>query len=172
MERGCRQKNEELIALSYVENYEKLVRYISRRVNEPADAENIAQDVWVKLLECDKELNADTLTSLLYTIARNMVNDYLRHLYIVQDVHDDILNGAQPFATDMESEVSARDLALKERVRAECLPPQRRIIYMMSRYDEKSVEEISDQLQLSIRTVENHLRLGRKDVRNYVSAIA
>ena len=118
------------------------------------------------------ELNEETLLSFLYTIARNQVNDYLRHLYIAQDVHSDLLNGANIYAQDMESEVSARDLALKERVRVECLPPQRRIIYMMSRYDEKSVEEISDALNLSTRTVENHLRLGRRDIRSFVSAIA
>lgn len=169
---GYRQQNADLVAQSYAANYEKLLRYISQRVNDVADAENIAQDVWLKLLECEKELNKETLTSFLYTIARNQVNDYLRHLYIAQDVHADLLNGANIYAQDMESEVSARDLALKERVRVECLPPQRRIIYMMSRYDEKSVDEISDALNLSTRTVENHLRLGRRDIRSFVSAIA
>lgn len=172
MEKGYINSNTELVARSYAMNYEKLVRYISQRVNDIADAENIAQDVWLKLLECDKPLNEETLTSFLYTIARNQVNDFLRHIYIVQDVHAEIMNGSSCFAQDMESEVSARDLALHERVRVECLPPQRRIIYTMSRYDEKSVEEISEALQLSVRTVENHLRLGRKDVRSYVNAIA
>ena len=149
MVNGYRQQNADLVARSYAANYEKLLRYISQRVNDVADAENIAQDVWLKLLECEKELNEETLLSFLYTIARNQVNDYLRH--------------ANP---------ETFEPSMKERVRVECLPPQRRIIYMMSRYDEKSVEEISDALNLSTRTVENHLRLGRRDIRSFVSAIA
>ncbi|MFG6396440.1 MAG: sigma-70 family RNA polymerase sigma factor [Muribaculaceae bacterium] len=172
MNNGYHKHNSNLVARSYVENYEKLLRYISQRINNIADAENLAQDVWLKLLECEKDLNEETLTSFLYTIARNLVNDFLRHIYVTQDVHAELKNDANVFAQDMESEVSARDLALKERVRVECLPPQRRIIYVMSRYEEKSVEEISAALSLSPRTVENHLRLGRKDVRRYVSAIA
>lgn len=42
----------------------------------------------------------------------------------------------------------------------------------MSRYEEKSVGDIADELSLSLRTVENHLRMGRRDVREYIAAIA
>jgi RNA polymerase ECF-type sigma factor len=41
----------------------------------------------------------------------------------------------------------------------------------MSRYEEKTTEEIADYLALSKKTVENHLRLGRRDVRQYMAAI-
>lgn len=61
-------------------------------------------------------------------------------------------------------------MAQAEQRRVECLPRQRRIIYVMSRYEEKSVEDIASELSLSFRTVENHLRLGRRDVRQYMSA--
>ena len=42
----------------------------------------------------------------------------------------------------------------------------------MSRYDDMPVSDISERLSLSARTVENHLRLGRSDIRSYMSAIA
>ena len=51
MVNGYRQQNADLVARSYAANYEKLLRYISQRVNDVADAENIAQDVWLKLVE-------------------------------------------------------------------------------------------------------------------------
>ena len=35
-----------------------------------------------------------------------------------------------------------------------------------------AVDDISSSLNLSKRTVENHLRLGRKDVRTYLANIA
>jgi RNA polymerase sigma-70 factor (ECF subfamily) len=38
----------------------------------------------------------------------------------------------------------------------------------MTRYEELPVSDIADRLQLSVRTVENHLRMGRKDVRDFM----
>lgn len=164
--------NESIIAARYVTDYDRVLRFIAQRVTDNAEAENLAQDVWLKLLECDRPINEATLTSLIYTVARNIVNDYLRHLYIVQDAHGELRQSESIYAQDMESEVVARDLALHEQVRVRCLPAQRRIIYVMSRYEEKSVDEIAAALELSNRTVENHLRLGRKDVRAHMTAIA
>lgn len=38
----------------------------------------------------------------------------------------------------------------------------------MSRYENKSASEISASLQLSRRTVENHLFISRKEIREYI----
>lgn len=38
----------------------------------------------------------------------------------------------------------------------------------MSRFEEKNIYEISEELQLSMSTVENHLFTGRKIMRNYI----
>lgn len=77
-----RSRNNDLIAQSYVEYYQDVLNYISARVNDIFDAENIAQDVWLRLLEYDKQLAAESLRPFIYTVARNLVNDYLRHIYI------------------------------------------------------------------------------------------
>lgn len=167
------QRNDALISKTYRENYNNVLRFISTRVSDIWDAENLTQDVWLRLLTCGQELASETILSYIYTIARNLVNDYLRHLYHVQ-VAGEELSGATVGAVDavLEAEVSARDIAAHERKRVECLPPQRRIIYVMSRYEDKSVDDIAEELSLSFRTVENHLRMGRRDVRDYIRAIA
>ena len=55
-----------------------------------------------------------------------------------------------------------------ERERVARLPEQRRKIYLLARFEGKEVSEIARQLNLSSRTVGNHLYISRKEVREYI----
>lgn len=154
---------------SYETYHRHVLGFISSRINSKEDAENLAQDVWLRLLEYDKPISEDSLLSLLYTVAYNLVNDYLRRLYRSRAAVDELYVSACEADFSGESAIVARDIERLEKNRVECLPPQRRIIYIMSRYDDKSVDDIANELSLSFRTVENHLRMGRRDVRNYMA---
>ena len=50
----------------------------------------------------------------------------------------------------------------------ETMPPQRRMIYRMSRNEGLSNTEIAENLQLSKKTVEKHLNLALRELRNVV----
>lgn len=157
----------------YRKYWQKILGFISSRIDNRADAENLAQDVWVRIIESESEIYADTAQSYIYKIAVNIINDYLRQRYArpVFEVSEDLWNEIAMVETPQET-LEAMQLAQIERERVKCLPPQRRIIYMMSRFEELPVLEIADRLSLSSRTVENHLRLGRHDVRDYIKALA
>lgn len=162
-----------LIDQLYRQNSERILNYIRARVNVSEDAENISQEVWMRLMESDVEICIDTVTSYIFRIASNLVNDYLRRLYVRQEVDQEIQAGFVDISEiTPEHELEALQLSQLEMGRIECMPQQRRIIYKMSRFEEKTVNEIADALSLSFRTVENHLRMGRHDVRTYISAIA
>ena len=156
-------------ARSYEEYYQRMLGFVASRINSQEDAENLTQDIWLRLLEYDKPIAEETILSLLYTVASNLVNDYLRRLYRSRVVADELRDFACEADWSGESAVMARDLEQLEKNRVECLPPQRRIIYIMSRYDDKSVDDIANELSLSFRTVENHLRMGRHDVRSFMA---
>lgn len=164
--------NTALIVKAYHENYQRVLNFIASRVNCVEDAENLAQDVWVRLLSYTKPLEADTLLPMIFVIARNLINDFLRRLCRQRAYADDRLQEEDDSCEfTPEAQFSYRQIAEMENDRVKCLPQQRRIIYVMSRYEEKSPEEIALSLSLSKRTVENHLRLGRRDVRNYIAAV-
>ena len=71
----------DFLTRSYVKHYHRVLGFISSRINSKEDAENLTQDVWLRLLEYDRPISEDTIISLLYTVACNLVNDYLRRLY-------------------------------------------------------------------------------------------
>lgn len=161
------------IARLYRENFTKILSFISSRINDDWRAEDLAQDVWLRMLTSSSEISPESALSYIYTIARNLVNDYLRSHYCAQEAGNEIARTATDIdAINAESLMIADEIALHEHKRVERLPAQRRIIYVMSRYEEKSVSDIADELSLSLRTVENHLRMGRRDVREYIAAIA
>lgn len=165
--------NRSIIEQSYIRLFDKICAFISSRIADIREAENLAQDVWVRLLTYSRRLTADTITSFVYAIARNLVNDYLRHQCTRREAYNEIgIERADSIEESVESAVSARQIEKIEQSRIECLPPQRRIIYIMCRFEEKTVGEIASRLSLSQRTVENHLRMGRRDVRRYIAAYA
>ena len=67
-----------------------------------------------------------------------------------------------------ESRIVADDLRRMESRRISALPEQRRKVYEMNRFQGKSSEDIAEELNLSRRTVENHLFISRKEVREFI----
>ena len=47
---------ENIIAKSYTDHFGRVLGYISRRVNDIYEAENLTQDVWARLLESNAEI--------------------------------------------------------------------------------------------------------------------
>lgn len=155
----------------YRENHARVYNYISSRINDEGRAEDLAQDVWVRILTSRKEIDMQTAVPYLYVIARNLVNDYLRGYYLGRGAEtglDECVGEMSDVATD--SEVITTEIQNLELMRVERLPRQRRIIYRMCRFEGKGVPDIATELSLSTRTVENHLRIGRREVRQYVAA--
>ena len=70
-------------------------------------------------------------------------------------------------SNETEEAIIADDLASAEQRRLAIFPEQRRIVYTLSRYGDKIAIEIAEALQLSRRTVENHLFIGRREMREF-----
>ena len=126
------------------------------------------QDVFLRLMEYKQMLRPDTVKFFIYTISRNLVNDYLRRFYKKQEISSYMYDHAETCTNDTESRIISDDLAALEQRKLSVLPTQRRKIYTMSRFENKSIADISSELNLSHRTVENHLRIGRHEVREYI----
>ena len=156
----------QLIADSYT-SYHRSV-YICYRINNKEEAEDIAQDVFLRLMDYKQMLRPDTVKFFIYTISRNLVNDYLRRHYKKQEVNSYLYEHTVTYTNETESQVITNDLLACEKQKLFTLPLRRRKIYVMSRFEGKSASEISANLQLSPRTIENHLFISRKEIREYM----
>lgn len=165
---NCMMTSPQLIADSYERYRASVYLYIYNRVNNKEEAEDLSQDVFVRLMDYKQMLRPDTVKFFIYTISRNLVNDYLRRYYKKQEVTSYMYDVVKVAHDEVESGVIADDLLTLEKRRIAFLPLQRRKIYVMSRFEDKSIMDISEELNLSRRTVENHLFISRREVREYM----
>lgn len=157
-----------IVTRSYEEYHSLILNYITYRISHKYEAEDLAQDVFVRLLEYKLMLREDTVKYFLFSIARNLVTDYIRRYYKKQEVTSYIYDSLSHATNDVEEHCHVKVLEELERKQLSTFSAQRKKIYHLSRFEEKTVGEISEELQLSKRTVENHLLMGRKIMRNYI----
>ena len=159
--------SDDIITRSYEEYYQVILTYITYRITHRYEAEDLTQDVFVRLLDYKQMLRPDTVKYFLFTIARNIVIDYIRRYYKKQEIDSYLYDFTVTSSNDTEEKIIADDLMAMERTRLAAMPEQRRLIYTLNRFEDKSSPEIASELELSCRTVENHLFLGRRDMRDF-----
>ena len=157
-----------LITDSYKEYYPSVCSYINYRINNWETARDLSQDVFLRLMDYKQMLRPDTVKYFIFTIARNLLNDYLRRYYKKQEITSYIYDHSITYTNETESLIIAKELSLLEKHKLEMLSDQRRKIYTMNRFEDKSISEISSELSISPRTVENHLFVSRKVVRDFI----
>lgn len=150
----------------YLKYREYIKNYIALRICRPYEAEDLAQDVFVRLWEYRTFVKPDTVWSLLFTIARNIVTDQIRRYYKQEDFVAYIYNKVNDSDRNTTEDVICyRELKEKHEEVVESLPAKRRRIYELSFNHELSCPAIAGKLSLSPRTVECQLLLARKTVR-------
>lgn len=157
-----------LIEDSYKKYQRSVFLYIYYKIGNKEEAEDLVQDVFVRLMDYQQMLRVDTIKHFIFTISRNLLYDYLRHYYKRLEVTSYIYDQRETCTNETEEQVIARDLLLLEKKKVAQLSEQRRKVYMMTRFENKTLPEVSRILNLSSRTVENHLFASRKMIREYM----
>lgn len=146
-----------------------LINFSRRIVYETETAENIVQDVFVKLWENRKNLKEYTsIKSYLFTITRNESLKYQIHQAVVRESEETV--------KDLHSSVETPDEQLIEselesyiHKAIDLLPQKRREIFMMNRFNELTYKEIAEVLNISLKTVETQMGRALKHLRENLS---
>jgi len=168
------EQNEEskrsLIADYYTEHYDELKSFVVSRLHTVADAEDIVQNLFVRLLQSDRMITPVTLPCLVYTMARNLVIDYWRRRQQAERYEHFILKGdwIERSSDIVESVYSAQEVTeILERGIAQ-LTEKQSCVYRMNLYEDMPVSQIASTLNLSYKSVEKRLGAARKKMRGYV----
>ena len=77
--------SDQIIIDAYNAYQSSLINYISVRVGDKELAKDLSQDVFLRLVSYKSMIRKDTVRSMIYTIAYNLIIDYLRRYYKKQD---------------------------------------------------------------------------------------
>ncbi|MDE6206520.1 MAG: RNA polymerase sigma-70 factor [Muribaculaceae bacterium] len=136
--------------------------YALRIVDDAAVAEDMVQDAFMKAwVYLDKGGVADNFPAFMYRTVRNVCLTYLR------ERHEFVDESYIPEAGSEEIDTSFRDARIWKAIDA--LPEKCREVFLMSKRDGLTNEEIADELGISIKTVKNQMTKAYNRLREALS---
>lgn len=145
--------------------FKALHAYAFTIIRDEENAEEIVQNVFFKLWE--KKENIDEITSLKAYLYRATYNDslnFLKHTK-VKAAYETYAKSTGSDKSDAVDTLSTKELQAKIDKALNELPEQCRTIFQMSRFEELKYREIAEQLNLSVKTVENQMGKALKVLR-------
>ena len=128
-------------------------------------AQNIFLNVWKKRVQIAATVR--DFDAYLFMMTRNEALNFLsRYTMPFAPLQDDI---PVPSTDNTELSVEARDLQKRVAAAVQLLPPQQRRVFELSRLSQLSYLEIARELDISPKTVENHLSRALKDIKKSLS---
>ncbi|MBV3831391.1 MULTISPECIES: RNA polymerase sigma-70 factor [Bacteroides] len=154
----------------FILTFPKVKAFAWKILRSEEDAEDIAQDIFVKLWD-NPEIweNKETWDSYIYTMTRNQIYNFLKHQSVELSYQEKLSQEDSPsFEFDIYDKLYATELQLLIKLTLDNMPEQRRKVFSMSRQNGMSNQEIADKLQLSIRTVERHIYLALQELKKVI----
>jgi RNA polymerase sigma-70 factor (ECF subfamily) len=169
---ALQQGDPDALAALLVRYKNRLYRYMLRWVHEPATAEDLFQQTWMKILENINRFNAKrNFDAWLFAVARNLAIDHLRR-YRPESLEEPVgesLHLWERFSTNapgaLDVVLRSEQAILMQRA-LESQPPVYREVLSLRFEEEMKLEEIAEVLGLPLSTVKSRLARALERLRN------
>jgi len=149
--------------------HDPLSRYALQITGRPEAAQDIVQYAFTTLWDMREDLEPEkSLEALLFRIVRNRAYNAERNRRTRQSKHDEIQRDTEPAQPSAPAQMDADRLASDLRAWLEELPDRQREALTLSRFEGLSHDAIADVMEISPRTVNNHIVRALKKLRRWV----
>ncbi|SEB16633.1 RNA polymerase sigma-70 factor, ECF subfamily [Pedobacter hartonius] len=166
---AIRNREKSVFESLYKEYYRPLFAVAFRYVRYAPAAEEIVHDVFLMIWKKADQINIQyTIKSYLY---KAVVNSSLN--FIKKEKNENEKQAAYMkinTTNGLENDETERQEALLTSVEnaIDILPPKCREVMYLSRFGKMKQQEIADQMQISVKTVKNHLTYGFHKIREHL----
>ncbi len=141
----------------------KLYRFAFGYLKSEPDSLDIVQEVFVSLWSNREKLKEDSnLDSYLFTVAKNTIISVFRKKLSEKNYLETLRFKVVNNSISTENQVEYELLSKKIKQLVEQLPPQRKLVYELSKEKGYSNRMVADELSISVKTVEDHITKARK----------
>jgi RNA polymerase sigma-70 factor (family 1) len=151
----------------FKEHYNTLANYAFSILKSRENAEDVVQDVFVKLWQNQPDvISTPQVKFYLLTATKNNCISLLRKesgKTFVQPENVHLAASPEPLPVQKEQE----DITTIINTALSNLPPQCLVIFRLSRFGKLTYQQIADELGLSVKTVENQMGKALRIMREY-----
>lgn len=144
--------------------WERLYAYAYKIYADTKVCEDIVQEVYISLWERKLDLQVSYLEGYLFKAVKYQV---VKHVKKLQFTEEQLLVLTDtPFSSSPESILEYSELELQLESQIAQLPSKCKEVFLLSRQEKLTNQEIATQLKLSKRTVETHISNALKILKN------
>ncbi len=155
---------------TYLDKRDMLLRYVLAACRDAGTAEDIVQDVYVKLSAMTEEPAVDNPSGYLFRMANNLYLNRLRALKSERTRdHAWQASSSEMIGADAvndepspEARITGRQQMVRLKAAVDALPEKTRVIFRLHKLDGVPQSQVAQQLGISISSVEKHLATALK----------
>lgn len=160
---------ERAISVLFDNFYEYLCNVVYRVLHDRGYAEDIVQEIFYDLWRKREKIKIQSsLRAYLRRAAVNRSLNHIRKQRMKFEEDEEVILDVKAKGTDGQLELEKDELEQRIYDIIESLPPKCKIIFGLSRFENMTYQEIADELNISIKTVENQVSKALKILRTAV----
>ncbi len=177
------QNNDHSAFALLVDKYQKLVVNTCRGfVNSYADAEDLAQDVFIELfVSLPNFRNESKLSTWIYRIAVNKSLNFVRKrkrenilssltsIFSSHENENSAINRAADLSSEADREINKKELHHTLKQAIDSLPKNQKIAFILNKYQDLSYKEVADVMGITLSSVESLLFRAKSNLQELLS---
>ena len=155
--------DEKMFEFAFKAYFPRVMAFTMKFISDKGIAEDIVQEVFLKLWIKRKEVKEETFQSYLFTFVRNACLNHIKHQKIVEEYQSELKDTVKEeglYYADFFSDPLQQAIYNETKNEIETfigeLPEQTRKIFQLSRFEGLKNIEIAKKMNISLRTVEKH----------------
>jgi RNA polymerase sigma-70 factor (ECF subfamily) len=160
-----RLHNDDIFAFNelYQKYSAKAYNFIIKHLDTEEDTKDLLQELFLTIWNKRKDINEDlSFNSYLFTITLNLIRKHFRKKVKDRNIIHNWTETTVHYSQDSSYLTETHNLELISNKIISELPPKRKQVFELSRKKGLSNEEIAEKLNITKKTVENHLNLALK----------
>ena len=145
---------------------QKVYNFSIKHLENEEDTKDLIQEIFLKIWDKREKIDENkSFHGFLFTIALNSIRNYFRKKVKDRKLINRWLEESEQYSDSTKLSTEFRSLERVVNSVVEQLPSKRRMVFKLSRNEGLSNSDIAKQMNIKKKTVENHLNLALKFLR-------